>query len=177
MTHLIRHLSFGKDYPGIVNPLDDTNVTAPQGQSIHVFFVLFHTGYSKRKVDLKDHTHALFRISGSQAKICRLEKTSITCDVDTIILPWRLFICSAKPVHRRVSKKKPFHKRFETKVDAVVLCVLLFWDNQTWSLRASVYIHFVTIIKQSERKYIGKEMNSVKGRSALEDFPLWLFSF
>lgn len=35
MTHLIKHLSFGKDYPGIVNPLDDTNVSAPQGQSIH----------------------------------------------------------------------------------------------------------------------------------------------
>lgn len=35
MTHLIKHLSFGKDYPGIVNPLDDTNVLAPQGQSTH----------------------------------------------------------------------------------------------------------------------------------------------
>lgn len=35
MTHLIKHLSFGKDYPGIVNPLDDTNVSAPQGQSIN----------------------------------------------------------------------------------------------------------------------------------------------
>ncbi|KAK7915578.1 hypothetical protein WMY93_011339 [Mugilogobius chulae] len=32
MTHMIRHLSFGKDYPGIVNPLDGTNVTAPQGK-------------------------------------------------------------------------------------------------------------------------------------------------
>lgn len=32
MTHLIKHLSFGKDYPGIVNPLDGTDVTAPQGQ-------------------------------------------------------------------------------------------------------------------------------------------------
>uniref|UniRef100_A0A0E9WVS9 Uncharacterized protein n=1 Tax=Anguilla anguilla TaxID=7936 RepID=A0A0E9WVS9_ANGAN len=31
MTHFIRHLSFGQDYPGIVNPLDGTNVAAPQG--------------------------------------------------------------------------------------------------------------------------------------------------
>lgn len=31
MTHYIKHLSFGEDYPGIVNPLDHTNVTAPQG--------------------------------------------------------------------------------------------------------------------------------------------------
>ncbi|XP_066868194.1 endoplasmic reticulum-Golgi intermediate compartment protein 3 isoform X3 [Kogia breviceps] len=30
MTHYIQHLSFGEDYPGIVNPLDHTNVTAPQ---------------------------------------------------------------------------------------------------------------------------------------------------
>lgn len=35
MTHLIKHLSFGKDYPGIVNPLDDTNVSAPQGEWMH----------------------------------------------------------------------------------------------------------------------------------------------
>lgn len=33
MTHYIQHLSFGEDYPGIVNPLDHTNVTAPQGTS------------------------------------------------------------------------------------------------------------------------------------------------
>ena len=31
MTHLIRHLSFGRDYPSIVNPLDGTDVAAPQG--------------------------------------------------------------------------------------------------------------------------------------------------
>lgn len=44
MTHLIKHLSFGKDYPGIVNPLDDTNVTAPQGQSFHGFYGLMLVG-------------------------------------------------------------------------------------------------------------------------------------
>ena len=32
MTHVIKHLSFGKDYPGIVNPLDGTYVAAPQGE-------------------------------------------------------------------------------------------------------------------------------------------------
>ncbi|KAK2528994.1 Ergic3 [Columba livia] len=31
MTHYIKHLSFGRDYPGIVNPLDGTDVTAQQG--------------------------------------------------------------------------------------------------------------------------------------------------
>lgn len=36
MTHLIKHLSFGKDYPGIVNPLDGTNVAAPQGMFLNV---------------------------------------------------------------------------------------------------------------------------------------------
>lgn len=34
MTHFIKHLSFGKDYPGIVNPLDGTNVAAPQGMCV-----------------------------------------------------------------------------------------------------------------------------------------------
>lgn len=33
MTHYIKHLSFGRDYPGIVNPLDGTAVTAQQGKS------------------------------------------------------------------------------------------------------------------------------------------------
>lgn len=36
MTHLIKHLSFGKDYPGIVNPLDGTNVAAAQGMLLLV---------------------------------------------------------------------------------------------------------------------------------------------
>uniref|UniRef100_A0A8C0F3X4 Endoplasmic reticulum-Golgi intermediate compartment protein n=1 Tax=Bubo bubo TaxID=30461 RepID=A0A8C0F3X4_BUBBB len=35
-THYIKHLSFGRDYPGIVNPLDGTDVTAQQGKS-HIF--------------------------------------------------------------------------------------------------------------------------------------------
>lgn len=39
MTHFIKHLSFGKDYPGIVNPLDGTNVAAPQGKC--VLFLIF----------------------------------------------------------------------------------------------------------------------------------------
>lgn len=40
MTHLIKHLSFGKDYPGIVNPLDGTDVNAPQGQRSLGFFTV-----------------------------------------------------------------------------------------------------------------------------------------
>ncbi|KAL7408102.1 hypothetical protein ABVT39_018312 [Epinephelus coioides] len=39
MTHLIKHLSFGKDYPGIVNPLDETDVTAPQASMMYQYFV------------------------------------------------------------------------------------------------------------------------------------------
>ncbi|XP_020854402.1 endoplasmic reticulum-Golgi intermediate compartment protein 3 isoform X2 [Phascolarctos cinereus] len=39
MTHYIRHLSFGEDYPGIVNPLDNTNITAPQASMMFQYFV------------------------------------------------------------------------------------------------------------------------------------------
>ncbi|KAK3575033.1 hypothetical protein QTP86_019779 [Hemibagrus guttatus] len=39
MTHLIKHLSFGKDYPGIVNPLDGTNVVATQASMMYQYFV------------------------------------------------------------------------------------------------------------------------------------------
>ncbi|EPY78282.1 endoplasmic reticulum-Golgi intermediate compartment protein 3 isoform b [Camelus ferus] len=39
MTHYIQHLSFGEDYPGIVNPLDRTNVIAPQASMMFQYFV------------------------------------------------------------------------------------------------------------------------------------------
>ncbi|XP_020507808.1 endoplasmic reticulum-Golgi intermediate compartment protein 3 isoform X1 [Labrus bergylta] len=39
MTHLIKHLSFGRDYPGIVNPLDGTDVTAQQASMMYQYFV------------------------------------------------------------------------------------------------------------------------------------------
>lgn len=47
MTHLIKHLSFGKDYPGIVNPLDGTDVTAPQGQRHHGVCFLYDTSRNR----------------------------------------------------------------------------------------------------------------------------------
>lgn len=50
MTHLIKHLSFGKDYPGIVNPLDDTVVSAPQGQSFRAFYGLMLVGITQEAV-------------------------------------------------------------------------------------------------------------------------------
>ncbi|XP_058846660.1 endoplasmic reticulum-Golgi intermediate compartment protein 3 isoform X3 [Acipenser ruthenus] len=39
MTHFIRHLSFGEDYPGIVNPLDGTNVAAEHVSMMYQYFV------------------------------------------------------------------------------------------------------------------------------------------
>ncbi|XP_078508332.1 endoplasmic reticulum-Golgi intermediate compartment protein 3 isoform X2 [Lissotriton helveticus] len=39
MTHVIQHLSFGRDYPGIVNPLDGTGVTAEQASMMFQYFV------------------------------------------------------------------------------------------------------------------------------------------
>uniref|UniRef100_A0A8D2PUV4 Endoplasmic reticulum-Golgi intermediate compartment protein n=1 Tax=Zosterops lateralis melanops TaxID=1220523 RepID=A0A8D2PUV4_ZOSLA len=50
MTHYIKHLSFGRDYPGIVNPLDGTAVTAQQASMMFQYFVkVVPTVY--RKVD------------------------------------------------------------------------------------------------------------------------------
>ncbi|XP_033727705.1 endoplasmic reticulum-Golgi intermediate compartment protein 3-like [Pecten maximus] len=39
ITHNIQHLSFGKDYPGIINPLDDTNQLAEEDQMMFQYFV------------------------------------------------------------------------------------------------------------------------------------------
>lgn len=55
MTHFIKHLSFGKDYPGIVNPLDGTVVTAEQGTGLK-----FQVHFS---VCVKVYTTANFRFS------------------------------------------------------------------------------------------------------------------
>ncbi|RMB95500.1 hypothetical protein DUI87_27609 [Hirundo rustica rustica] len=50
MTHYIKHLSFGRDYPGIVNPLDGTAITAQQASMMFQYFVkVVPTVY--RKVD------------------------------------------------------------------------------------------------------------------------------
>ncbi|NP_001087591.1 endoplasmic reticulum-Golgi intermediate compartment protein 3 [Xenopus laevis] len=39
MTHEIKHLSFGKDYPGLVNPLDGTSIVAMQSSMMFQYFV------------------------------------------------------------------------------------------------------------------------------------------
>ncbi|KAM4031784.1 endoplasmic reticulum-Golgi intermediate compartment protein 3 isoform 1-T1 [Anomaloglossus baeobatrachus] len=39
MTHHIKHLSFGRDYPGLVNPLDGTSVSALQSSMMFQYFV------------------------------------------------------------------------------------------------------------------------------------------
>ncbi|KAG9473834.1 hypothetical protein GDO78_004243 [Eleutherodactylus coqui] len=39
MTHHIKHLSFGRDYPGLVNPLDGTSVSAVQSSMMFQYFV------------------------------------------------------------------------------------------------------------------------------------------
>ncbi|XP_072259301.1 endoplasmic reticulum-Golgi intermediate compartment protein 3 [Pyxicephalus adspersus] len=39
MTHHIKHLSFGRDYPGLVNPLDGTSVSAMQSSMMFQYFV------------------------------------------------------------------------------------------------------------------------------------------
>ncbi|XP_009327626.1 PREDICTED: endoplasmic reticulum-Golgi intermediate compartment protein 3, partial [Pygoscelis adeliae] len=39
VTHYIKHLSFGRDYPGIVNPLDGTDITAQQASMMFQYFV------------------------------------------------------------------------------------------------------------------------------------------
>ncbi|XP_041433528.1 ERGIC and golgi 3 S homeolog isoform X2 [Xenopus laevis] len=39
MTHEIKHLSFGRDYPGLVNPLDGTSIVAMQSSMMFQYFV------------------------------------------------------------------------------------------------------------------------------------------
>ncbi|XP_073166158.1 endoplasmic reticulum-Golgi intermediate compartment protein 3 isoform X3 [Lepidochelys kempii] len=39
MTHYIKRLSFGRDYPGLVNPLDGTDITAQQASMMFQYFV------------------------------------------------------------------------------------------------------------------------------------------
>lgn len=50
MTHNIKHLSFGRDYPGLVNPLDGTDVTAQQGTTLKGEFLskLLHQSVSEQ---------------------------------------------------------------------------------------------------------------------------------
>ncbi|XP_075440944.1 endoplasmic reticulum-Golgi intermediate compartment protein 3-like isoform X2 [Ascaphus truei] len=56
MTHHIKHLSFGRDYPGIVNPLDGTSVDASQASMMFQYFVkIFPTVYVKVDGERQSH--------------------------------------------------------------------------------------------------------------------------
>ncbi|XP_024915941.1 endoplasmic reticulum-Golgi intermediate compartment protein 3 isoform X2 [Cynoglossus semilaevis] len=74
MTHLIKHLSFGKDYPGIVNPLDGTDVNAPQGQrSLGV--LLYCAQYEEHSMDnLLEVQEYILVLSSLFGKVSKLYK-------------------------------------------------------------------------------------------------------
>ena len=42
LTHHIRHLSFGHEYPGIKHPLDDTFVAAEDGEILFFYILGIH---------------------------------------------------------------------------------------------------------------------------------------
>jgi len=42
LTHHIRHLSFGHEYPGLKHPLDNTYVAAEDGKMLLFVFLIVH---------------------------------------------------------------------------------------------------------------------------------------
>lgn len=73
MTHLIKHLSFGKDYPGIINPLDGSNVAAAQGM-LHLFWIRVFIPCILINITLWTWQHAL----NLEVKSCQIITNSIT---------------------------------------------------------------------------------------------------
>ncbi|KTG36481.1 hypothetical protein cypCar_00016371 [Cyprinus carpio] len=60
MTHYIKHLSFGKDYPGIINPLDGTNVAAPQVAGLIDSLIYYSARAIQKKIELASMMYQYF---------------------------------------------------------------------------------------------------------------------
>ncbi|XP_053901609.1 endoplasmic reticulum-Golgi intermediate compartment protein 3 isoform X2 [Malaclemys terrapin pileata] len=89
MTHYIKRLSFGRDYPGLINPLDGTDITAQQASMMFQYFVkVVPTVYMK--VDGEHH----IADSSVWSLLSTMSRSLATCSVsgkesNSDVLNWK----------------------------------------------------------------------------------------
>uniref|UniRef100_A0A8C6M9S0 Endoplasmic reticulum-Golgi intermediate compartment protein n=1 Tax=Nothobranchius furzeri TaxID=105023 RepID=A0A8C6M9S0_NOTFU len=111
MTHLIKHLSFGKDYPGIVNPLDGTNVMAPQASMMYQYFVkIVPTIYVKTDGEV---------VKTNQFSVTRHEKVANGLIGDQG-LPGMFVLYELSPMMVKFTEKQRSFTHFLTGVCAII---------------------------------------------------------
>uniref|UniRef100_A0A8C5FXZ6 Endoplasmic reticulum-Golgi intermediate compartment protein n=1 Tax=Gouania willdenowi TaxID=441366 RepID=A0A8C5FXZ6_GOUWI len=111
MTHLIKHLSFGEDYPGIVNPLDGTNVMAPQASMMYQYFVkIVPTIYVKTDGDV---------VKTNQFSVTRHEKVANGLIGDQG-LPGVFVLYELSPMMVKFTEKHRSFTHFLTGVCAII---------------------------------------------------------
>ncbi|XP_061894066.1 endoplasmic reticulum-Golgi intermediate compartment protein 3 isoform X1 [Entelurus aequoreus] len=111
MTHVIKHLSFGKDYPGIVNPLDGTHVTAPQASMMYQYFVkIVPTVYMKTDGEV---------VKSNQFSVTRHEKVANGLIGDQG-LPGVFVLYELSPMMVKFTEKHRSFTHFLTGVCAII---------------------------------------------------------
>ncbi|XP_030230042.1 endoplasmic reticulum-Golgi intermediate compartment protein 3 isoform X3 [Gadus morhua] len=111
MTHMIKHLSFGKDYPGIVNPLDGTDVTAPQASMMYQYFVkIVPTIYMKAEGEV---------VKTNQFSVTRHEKVANGLIGDQG-LPGVFVLYELSPMMVKFTEKHRSFTHFLTGVCAII---------------------------------------------------------
>lgn len=145
MTHLIKHLSFGKDYPGIVNPLDDTNVSAPQGQSISTIDDFVPLKFNNHNFIYRSHSF-WFHIKKNQAGL----------------LP-------AVQNHIIASFTYTWNQQYWFFWLGLLMCCRAIGHGQT------CFSVFVTIIKQPEREKKRQKVKQLKGNQGEERWQRFSF--
>ncbi|XP_064652383.1 endoplasmic reticulum-Golgi intermediate compartment protein 3-like [Lineus longissimus] len=113
MTHNISHLSFGADYPGIVNPLDEVTTVSEKGSQMFQYFVkIVPTTYVKLNGDV------LYTNQYSVTK--HRKQVSLSGASGEQGLPGTFFIYELSPMMVKYTEKNRSFMHFLTGVCAII---------------------------------------------------------
>lgn len=111
LSHAIRHLSFGQDYPGIINPLDQTSQISEDEQTMFQYYVkVVPTTY----VDVKGKT-----LYTNQYSVNKHSKT-VGNGMGDSGLPGVFFIYELSPMMVKYTEKQRSFMHFLTGVCAII---------------------------------------------------------
>jgi len=112
MSHEIRHLSFGVDYPGLVNPLDDHNQVSPEdGSHMYQYYLkIVPTRY--RKINGQS-------INTNQYSVTT-HKKAVTQKLGDTGLPGVFFMFEISPILVQMKESRRSFTHFLTGVCAII---------------------------------------------------------
>ncbi|XP_075701892.1 endoplasmic reticulum-Golgi intermediate compartment protein 3 isoform X5 [Rhinoderma darwinii] len=140
MTHHIKHLSFGKDYPGLVNPLDGTSVSALQASMMFQYFVkIVPTVYVKVDGEV---------LRTNQFSVTRHEKIANGLIGDQG-LPGVFVLYELSPMMVKLTEKHRSFTHFLTGVCAIIGGVFTaLWSTSVPPLISSCFLKVICVLRK-----------------------------